>query len=175
MKFISKNINLRVVLRHGTPPEPISGRLAVPGLYVKFEDGRATINDEETIRLLLAHPGFNHDFIMAEENQVDPFVSYRREKEPAHQMTELKYGTFGKSTGPRQNKKYTSDQLAMIKEEATRIAKEMLKEVLQTKQVVDEEPKKGGDSTFRCDCGFVAKSKFGLNAHQRACKKTTSK
>lgn len=178
MKFISKNINLRVVLSHGIPSEPITGRQAVPGLYVKFEDGIANINDEGMIEKMKAHPGFNSDFIVAENEQPDPYSTLRREKEPSHQITELKYGTFDKSTSSKQASKYTSDQLAMIKTEAIKIAKEMLKEVLQKEdkdvgRVGTPESKK--ESNFVCDCGFVAKSNLGLTSHKRFCKKTTGK
>jgi hypothetical protein len=98
MKFISKNNNLRIVLAHGQAAEPLTGRQATPGKYVKFEGGVAVINDEETCQLMLRHPGFTFDFIKAEEDTIDP---YRRQVEPIHEMTELKYGSVAQKINPR--------------------------------------------------------------------------
>jgi len=123
MKFISKNNNLRIVLAHGMAAEPLTGRQAVPGKYVKFEAGVAVINDDETIQLMLRHPGFNSDFISTDDNAVDP---YRRKVAPIHEITELKYGSVVGKINPRGP--IPMEIQDEIKKVATELAKEMVKE-----------------------------------------------
>jgi len=179
MKFISKNANLRVVLKHGLQAEPITGRLAIPGLYVKFEDGVAVVNNEETCKLMLAHPGFDRDFISADDVRANAYTSSRRENEPIHQITELKYGTLGKSVGPKPKIRYTPEMTEAIKQEAIKLAKEiapeLAKEMVKTvlKQSVNPQEENSGavPAQFVADCGFVAKSHLGLGSHKRHCKK----
>lgn len=142
MKFISKNNNLRIVLAHGMAAEPLTGRVAVPGKYVKFEGGVAVINDEETIQMMLHHPAFNLDFISADENTIDP---YRRKVEPIHEITELKYGSVASKINPRgplpleiENEiKRLANEIAkeMVKVQAPQMAMEILKGLVGKKQV----------------------------------------
>ena len=149
MKFISKNNNLRIVLAHGMSAEPLTGRVAVPGKYVKFEGGVAIINDEETCQMMLRHSGFNIDFIVAEENTVDP---YRRKVEPIHEMTELKYGSVASKINPRgalpleieDEIKRVASELAkeMVKEQAPKMAMEILKGLAENKKKAPGRPKK---------------------------------
>jgi hypothetical protein len=102
MKFISKNNRLLIVLQPGLPAEPLTGRQAVPQLSVRFIQGVAEVKDENTIAKMLNHPGFNIDFVCAEENGVDPYKNTRKEVEPAHVVTEMKYGHPEKSfSSPR--------------------------------------------------------------------------
>lgn len=91
MKFISKNSNLRIVLRPGLQASPLAGRDAVPGIYVKFQDGVAIVNDEEHVAMMLKHPGFNVDFISPDEDK-DPYAHRRSEIEPGHVIQEMRYG-----------------------------------------------------------------------------------
>lgn len=139
-RFISKNSNLRIVLKHGIPPEPITGRLAVPGLYIKFENGVVNVSDEETIKLMMSHDGFNSDFILANEEETDPWKWQRRDKEPAHKLTELKYGHVEKTLTPKRQLDGMSVEKRMLFEKmvedtakkiAVPLAKKMLKEVLK--------------------------------------------
>lgn len=131
MKFVSKNMNLRVVLSHGIPAEPMSGRNAVPGLYVKFENGLVEVRDEETAKKMLVHQGFNSDFISVEEGEKDPYVDSRSESEPEHINTEIKFGHIGKTTAkkvtitPQQKKALRPIMEEMAKEMAVEMAKEM--------------------------------------------------
>ena len=140
-RFISKNANLRIVLKHGIQPEPITGRLAVPGLHVKFENGIVNVSDEETVELMMAHSGFNSDFILAnEDNEVDPWKYQRREKEPKHNLTELKYGHVEKTITPKGHfddmpvdKRILFEKMVedTAKKIAVPLAKEMLKKVME--------------------------------------------
>lgn len=127
MKFVSKNMNLRIVLRHGIPAEPLSGRNAIPGLYVKFENGLADVNDNDTVERMLKHPGFNSDFISIEDNGKDPYADYRSEKEPDHIVTEMQYGHIGKTVGKKVS--LTPEQKKALRPMAEAMAKEMLKEM----------------------------------------------
>jgi hypothetical protein len=93
MKFISKSSNLLIVLRPGFAAQPLTGSPAKPTVSVRFKDGVAEIQQQELIDMMLAHPGFNGDFISVEETKTDPYASLRRSTEPAHVLTEMKYGT----------------------------------------------------------------------------------
>lgn len=138
MKFVSKMSNYRVILQHSVPAEPITGRLATPGLWVKFENGVADVRDEKIIEMMKRHPVFGSDFIIMEEEQKDPFEDMRNSVEPDHNITEIKYGHVDGTTNPRPalnvNKETKRMLMDMAKDMATEmapaLAKQMLKEVL---------------------------------------------
>ena len=152
-RFISKNANLRIVLKHGIPPEPVTGRLAVPGLHVKFENGVVNVSDEETYELMMAHSGFNGDFILAdEEEEVDPWKYQRREREPKHNLTELKYGHVEKTVTPKGHfddmpvdKRILFEK--MVEDTAKKIAVPLAKEML--KKVMTEAEKESSEENSR--------------------------
>lgn len=93
MKFISKTSNYLVVLSAGLAAQPITGTPAKPTISVRFKDGVAEVTNEDMVKMMLAHPGFNGDFISAEGLPNDPYAANRISSEPAHVVTELKYGT----------------------------------------------------------------------------------
>lgn len=93
MRFISKSSNLLIVLSPGLQAQPLTGTPAKPTISVRFKDGVAEVSDEKLIEMMLAHPGFNGDFISADITGVDPYAFTRRSAEPQHQLTELKFGT----------------------------------------------------------------------------------
>jgi hypothetical protein len=142
MKFVSKNANLRIVLRHAMPAEPMTGRLAVPGLYIKFENGIVNVNNEEHIEMMLVHSGFNMDFIQVKEEQVDPYKNIRRESEPDHVITEFEHGRAEKLKGSSHNVrldpklKNAAIEMAkgMAKEMAPQLAKDMLLEMAKQRR-----------------------------------------
>ena len=147
MKFISKASNYCVVLRQGIPGERLTGRQAVPGLYVRFQDGATIVNDENICKMLRENSAFNVDYIESEENVVDPYAASRRPSEPEHNVMEIQYGHVGKNINPRPLVQFTPEQkqviqdmaTAMAKEMAPTMAKEMLKEVFVRKQELDKE------------------------------------
>jgi len=98
MKFISKNSNLRVILSPSIQAEPLAGRAAIRGLFVKFEDGVANVVDDQIIDMMLKHPAYNVDFICAEEGAKDPYL--RRSVEPEHNVVNIEYGHVGKNVNP---------------------------------------------------------------------------
>jgi len=130
MKFTSKQSNYRVVLRHGMPAEPITGRAAVPGISIKFENGQANVQNEEYCKLLMDHPAFNRDFILAEEPGVaDPWQDFRRDPEPEHDITAIEYGHVGKNANPKPKISLSRDKQRELKEIAKGMAVEMAKEM----------------------------------------------
>lgn len=136
MKFISKNANLRVVLTPGVPGERLTGRLANPGMHVKFEQGVANVEDQKWIDLMLSHPGFKHDYIMAEENISDPYARTRKEIEPDHSIEEIKYGHIEKNLNPKSPIPMSQEQKAIMTSMATEMAKQMVKPML--KELLEE-------------------------------------
>lgn len=126
------------------PAEPLTGRLAVHGLYVKFENGVVNVSHEETVQMMLNHPGFNKDYISTEESGgADPYKNTRQENEPVHQITEMQYGHMGKTiNAPTPISRMSVDtqrtimQIAesMAKEMAPKIAVEILKNIAAQKK-----------------------------------------
>lgn len=126
MRFISKNSNLRIILKPGLPSSPLTGALAVPTLFVKFQNGEAHVEDEHLIMAMKGHIGFNTDFIAVEEGTRDPFSNTRSDIEPVHHITEMKYGHAEKRYSTPQKFKLSPEMEALIQLEAMKIAKEML-------------------------------------------------
>lgn len=132
MKFISKNANLRIVLKPGVAGNPIAGHPAQAGIYVKFQDGIVKVDKEEEINMMRLHPGYNTDFIEAEETLVDPYASSRKEIEPPHVISEVKYGHVeGKKSSP-QKVKISPEMTKLLREQAMAMAKEMVQQMLPT-------------------------------------------
>jgi len=115
-----------IVLKPGFSAQPITGTPAKPTVSVRFKDGVADVPEGELTEMMFAHPGFNADFISAELHTVDPYAFTRQPSEPAHAVTELKYGTpvsnevkGGKVNIPPEIQK-------MVQNMAIEMAKEML-------------------------------------------------
>lgn len=125
MKFISKSNNLLVVLTHGIQADPMVGRLATPMLSVRFKNGVAEVNDTDLIEKMKNHSGFNTDFVAVEEEGEDPY-SYMRGMgtEPKHVIYEIEHGTVKSLKGGE--KEVPAALQRLIKEEAAKMAKEML-------------------------------------------------
>jgi hypothetical protein len=130
MKFVSKNSNLRIVLRPGIPGNHLTGQVPQPGVYVKFQDGVVEIKDEDTINMMRLHPGYNLDFIEVEENISDPYASSRREIEPAHQISAINYGHVEKVASSQQKVRLPAEIEKAIKEQAVAMAQELVKQML---------------------------------------------
>jgi hypothetical protein len=130
MKFISKNSNLLIVLRAGLSAQPLTGTPAKPTVSVRFKDGVADVQQQELIDLMLLHPGFNSDFISAENSSIDPYASTRQSSEPAHVLTEMKYGTpvSRKVGGPAE---ISPELQKMVQSMAVEMAKSMLPSMVE--------------------------------------------
>ena len=122
MRFASKSTNLHIILRQGLPAEPMLGKPATPAISVRFKDGAAEVKDESLIEMMLAHPGFNSDFISIEERMGDPYGLNRVSSEPDHIITEMAYGTpTRKTVGP--GPQLSPELKQLIAQEAQSIAK----------------------------------------------------
>lgn len=127
MRFVSKNSNLRVILKPGLPAEPLTGRASDPGISVKFLDGMLEVNDEVIISKLLVCSACKVDFWPIEDGEwKDPFAHQRQENEPAHIMTEFKYGRPDRTLSSAKKPKLTPEIEKMLNERAIEIAKELL-------------------------------------------------
>lgn len=133
MKFISKFSNYRVVLRPGTPGNRAIGTQPIPGLYIKFEGGIVEVNNEEHIEMLKKHPSFgeDRDFIAAPDDGNDPYVDERKNLEPAHNITEVKYGQAGNSMGDKPKVKLSPIQKKAIREMASDLVAELLPKAVE--------------------------------------------
>lgn len=199
-KFIAKNNRLTIILKHGIPPEPITGRQGTPTLFVKFNDGISIPTDmagytaEEVAEMMRNHPGFKKDFIEDLEG-IDPYKNIRREAEPRHSITEMKYGHLeAKVSSPKGVQDMPSEQrdaiVSMAKELAKEMSKTMVKDILREmteskskyKEEIDPDPIASKDVeipnhtgsnvvSFSCSkgCGKISKTKFGIMAHERYC------
>lgn len=132
MKFISKSTNLLIVLRAGLPAQPMIGMPGKPNISVRFKDGVADVQQQELIDMMLAHPGFNVDYIAADSVPVDPFVAARKASEPAHEMIEMKYGTpENRQVGGGDPTKLTPEMQKLVKAAAEEMAKAMLPSMVE--------------------------------------------
>jgi len=133
MKFVSKNLNLRIVLYPGTEGNRLDGQPAKPGLYVKFEAGVANVEDEKLIDMMLKHPGFNYDFIKVDEGELDPYAGQRRSSEHEHDNIEIEYGRIGRNANPKKptvTPEMRKIAVGLAREMATDMAREMVREAL---------------------------------------------
>jgi len=150
MKFISKNSNYGVVLKHGMQAEPMTGRAAVPGLYARFSGGIFETSDEEMIKLLKAHQGFNNDYISGEEDVKDPFD--RSEMEPEHDLMDIEHGSVAGNKNPKPKLILNKEQKKLLAElakgMATEMAVDMVKEMVGKKNV---ENSKAPEDTDKVD------------------------
>jgi len=134
-KYVSKNQNLRLVLKPGISAEPVSGRASIPGVYVKFEQGMLDINEvtadrmglefEKLIEMVERHPSFNAGFDKLKDDEVDPYKNLRKSAEPEHDIVEITHGSIGKSLNPKPKLNLTNDQ----RKEVSKIAEEMAKKM----------------------------------------------
>jgi hypothetical protein len=118
----------------------MSGIAGQPGVYIKFQDGVVNISDEEVIKQLTAHPGFNNDFIAVDNNGEDPFAYRREEIEPVHIIQDVNYGHVeGRRVSPHAKTKLDPqikklvDDLAMerVKELLPRMVEDTVKKIME--------------------------------------------
>lgn len=122
-KFISKNSNYMVVLRPGVEGNRALGTHAVPGLYIKFQDGMVNVNEESMIEMMREHPSCGTDFVEVKESETDPYATSRTSIEPKHTITEIDYGHPGKKGGEKQTIKMTPELKKIIRDEALNLLK----------------------------------------------------
>ena len=82
-----------ITLRPGIQGSQLTGQASIPGFYVRFRDGIVDVKDDATIELMKNSDGFKSgDFVAADETGEDPFADTRESIEPAHIISEMKYG-----------------------------------------------------------------------------------
>lgn len=123
MQFVSKNINLRIVLRPSIEANRLTGMPAQSGISVRFEDGLASVENPDWVALMLAHPAYGRSYTAIKDG--DDSDSLRRQSEPAHDIMSIEHGSMVKRTlsAPDTSaleKKFISmaEQLAATKVEA---------------------------------------------------------
>jgi hypothetical protein len=127
-KFVSKSQNLMIVLKPGISANPLAGAPAQPGLSVRFQDGILFLDNEDIAEKLLASQAYlDGDFIEVLDGEVDPYKKSRKDSEPRHIIEELKYGHIEKTIGSPK----TTEMQKLIAEEAVRLAKAMLPEMVK--------------------------------------------
>ncbi len=135
MKFMSKILNLRVVLKSSIPAVTLAGgqlmSSAQAGIYAKFEDGLLSVEDEHTIELLKAHKDYPREFwsIDSEEHK-DYYRPGGSGGEPEHDITNIEYGHVGKNMAPRSQVKLTPEMQKILSEIAAKMATEMFQKMV---------------------------------------------
>jgi len=139
MKFVSKSSNLLIVLKPGLSAQPITGTPATPTISVRFTDGIAEVKDEALIEMMLNHPGYQSDFIAAETPTDDPYANTRKSSEPAHVLTEMKFGTPVKQEVKGGSSNVSPELQKLIQSQAMEMAKKMLPDMVEStiKAIVD--------------------------------------
>lgn len=144
-KFISKSANLNIILRQGLSAQPLIGVPAKAALSVRFQNGMVTVDDQDIVSLMMNHPGFNRDFVSADDIVIDPFAYLRQDIEPTHVLTDLRHGTPGGRVVSAKKVTLPPEIAKLIQEQAMEIAKKMLpsmvKETLKTLVKANEEAK----------------------------------
>lgn len=157
MRFISKSGNLHIILKPGLPAQPLSGFSGSPTVSVRFQNGIADISDEELIQKMLKHPGFNLDFISSEDsNGADPYAYLRKDNEPQHITTEIKFGAPVSRKAPQVKRQLPDDIKRMIQEQATEIAKQMLPSMV--KETLEVLAKSSANKSVQKTSGALKKS-----------------
>jgi hypothetical protein len=131
MKFISKTNNLHIILRPGISEQPLTGTPARAAISVRFQDGVANVEQDELVEMMMRHPGFNIDYIAADEAGTDPYAYLRQDSEPAHVITEMRYGQPENRTASPVKRQLPPEIRKMVQEQATEIAKQMLPSMVE--------------------------------------------
>lgn len=176
MKFISKNLNLRLVLQPSMPAVPLAGQPAKNGVYVKFEGGVATIDNEEIVQKLLIHPAYNIDFVaVGSENQEQIAIAAERAQravEPEHEITQVQFGHIGQSLNPKPPVKLTPEVQEYLTKVAATMATEMFAKMVDSSRKAAQTPEKVSEpapaSTFDQDIKQTAKPKKSKPATEPA-------
>ena len=174
-KFFSKSANLMVVLSPGLQAQPLTGTPAKPTVSVRFKDGMADVANEDVVKMMLEHPGFNSDFI-AEESPVDPYKFGRQSTEPAHILVDMEHGTPGEKKIVGEAPKFSPEMQKLINAAAIEMAKSMLPTMVEatlkdimndrnTKTVV-KKPVKSGKKVKKSASNGIKNIKTTIDAAQ---------
>jgi len=145
MKFVSKQINLMLTLKPALQREPLTGRPADPGIHVRFAHGLFSTDNDDLITALKNHPSFGYDFVQADSMSEEDMKRNLDRVEPAHVITELKYGTPESTVGEKRPLKLTPEMEKYVSMLAEKRALDILKQIaenqtdtVQAEQLQDE-------------------------------------
>jgi len=127
MKFVSKQINLMLTLKPALQREPLTGRPADPGIHVRFAQGLFSTDNDDLITALKNHPSFGYDFVQADSMSEEDMKRNLDKVEPAHVITELKYGTPESVVGEKRMLKLTPEMERYVSILAEKKALDILK------------------------------------------------
>ena len=130
MKFISKSANLNIILRPGMQAQPLTGTPAKATIFVRFKDGIADVEDEELVKMMMIHDGFERDFVAADEKGTDIYA-HQREHEVQYVTEELVHGQAKRIGTPLVKRPMSPEIKKMINDQAISIAKEMLPDMVK--------------------------------------------
>lgn len=126
-QFVSKNANYMIVLKPGMSGNRVLGTEAVPGLYIRFQDGMVVVKDEKIADQLRALPTFGNTFTEVPEEGKDPYAGNRKSIEPEHVTTTMEHGHTGKREGAPVKIELTPQVKKVIEAEALKMIPGLLK------------------------------------------------
>ena len=139
MTFFSKCTTLTMVVRPSTTIVHLNGiPQNVPGKYIRFEDGMFKTSDEEEIKFLMSNPALGRDYVADES---DPYFATRKSMEPDHSIEVMQFGHAVQQLNPKRDP--LQELQAKVAEQAGRMAREMVREMIRTGALVAPEAKQG--------------------------------
>lgn len=135
-------------MRPSIPENLTAGRAGVPGLYVLFQDGMATVTDPEVIRLLTTHPQYGDTFTAVKEEEEALLAGKPSVAEPEHDISNVEYGHVGRAQNPKKGSGLTPEMRKFLTEEAAKIAVEIVKE---QNKAAKEKAAKGKSATVKAE------------------------
>jgi hypothetical protein len=189
MKYVSKQRSLTLTLRSGISANRATGTEPVPGIYFRFEGGKADtrtlenmhVDEEQAIAMIEKHRGYNVDFVRADidpENSdlnIDEMIS-TGSTEPRHKIQSFKDGASRIENPMQKNVVFTDEQKDVVRDmlkealgtvnedKVKKMAEEMAKEMLQEMLLNQKEE-------------FLGKNpeELTINDNKMACKKGSKK
>lgn len=127
-KYVSKYSNCRIVLTPGIPGNSVLGNPPRPTVYVKFEDGFASVFDDKLIEMLEKTQAFlSGDVVEVQDIKNDPYKDTRKPMEPEHSISEMVHGS-AVEMNPAKKPMFTPEQKKFMREFIEEGIKEGLKE-----------------------------------------------
>ena len=146
MKFMSKILNYRIILQPSMPAVTLAGGQMIspskPGIYVKFEDGLLSVEDENILSLLKSHVDYNNEFWSIDSEQAAALAISRPAgsgREPEHNQVLIEYGHVGKNVNPRPAVNLTPEMKTFISESAAKMAQQMLHSMMESGKLIYKE------------------------------------
>lgn len=137
MRFISKTINLGVVLDGGRPKNIYTGDGGASAVVVRFVDGVVDVKDDWAVEKMLNHRFYKKDFVAANDAEAEEFLKSHKSSEPEHTIIDFS-GHLPKKITPSSKLTREEEIKKMVKEEAVKIAKTMVQEIMNQQKIPAE-------------------------------------